>query len=651
MARFSRHLTTLCALSIAAFLFSAACQSSSTTVTGPSGMKCAMTLPSTVPTIAANGGTGSVAITIAAECVWSASSASEWISITSTPSGQGNGTVNFAATGNPTALVRRGTLVIGERRVELTQTGAACQFTLAPQTATIAADGGDGAITVNTIEGCQWTASSQSEWIAIAGPTGGTGSGTVRFSASANDGPARSALVSVADRTFAVNQAASGTACAISLDTSEQTIAADGGVDTVIVTSRGDCAWTAVSQAPWITVTSGATGRGTGTVSLTVAANSGNTRVGLVTIGGQTYVITQTAGGSTNCSYTLGSTQFAAPAAGGATTVNVIATAGCGWAASTNASWIIVASGGGAGNGTVTLTIVANSGGQRSGTAIIAGRTFTVTQAAQAAPSCSYALSSDTQSVGSAGGTASVSVTAAGGCGWTASSQTSWITVSSGTSGSGNGTVTLAIAANNAAARSGTVTIAGMTHTISQASGLLPCTYAIDATEATSSAAGGTIQIAVTSGILCNWTAQSNVPWVTVTSGSNGLGNGIVRLAVAANGGVERTGTVTVAGHTFTIAQAPAPAACTYAINPSTQSIGPLGGEFSIAISTQSGCAWSATTGDNWIQLGNGTSGTGSGTLTYRVGLGLIFSRTGRITISGQVLTINQAAVLLSNAR
>jgi hypothetical protein len=610
-----------------------------------------MALPSTLPMIAANGGTGSVAITIAPECLWSASSASEWISITSSPNGQGNGTVNFAAAGNPTALVRRGTLVVGERRIELTQTGATCQFTLAPQTATIAADGGDGAITVNTIEGCQWTASSQAEWIAIAGPTSGTGSGTVRFSASSNDGASRSALVSIADRTFAVNQSASATACAISLDTSEHTMPADGGPDTVTVTARGECPWAAVSQAPWITVTSGAMGRGTGTVSLTVAPNHGNARVGLVTIGGQTYVITQSAGGSNSCSYSLGSTQFAAPAVGGATTVNVVATAGCGWAASSAAPWIIVVSAGGVGNGMVTLTIAANAGTQRSGTATIAGRAFTVTQAAQPAPSCSYDLSSDAQSVGSTSGTAAVNVTAGSGCGWTAVSQASWITVSSGATGNGNGTVTLAIAANTGASRSGSVAIAGMTHTISQASGLLSCTYGLDATEATTSAAGGSMQIAVTSGILCNWTAQSHVPWVTVTSGTNGLGNGVVGLTVAANGSGERTGILTVAGHTFTITQAPAPAACTFALNPAAQSIGPLGGEFSVAVSTQSGCAWSATAGDSWIQLGEVTSGTGSGTLTYRVGLGLIFSRTGRITISGQVLTITQAAVLLSNAR
>ena len=37
---------------------------------------------------------------------------------------------------------------------------------------------------------------------------------------------------------------------------------ASGGTDGVTVTAHGDCNWTAASHAAWITVTSGATGRG-----------------------------------------------------------------------------------------------------------------------------------------------------------------------------------------------------------------------------------------------------------------------------------------------------------------------------------------------------------------------------------------------------
>ncbi|PYJ00083.1 MAG: hypothetical protein DME25_21510, partial [Verrucomicrobia bacterium] len=57
-----------------------------------------------------------------------------------------------------------------------------------------------------------------------------------------------------------------------------------------------------------------------------------------------------------------------------------------------------------------------------------------------------------------------------GGCGWTAASGASWVTITSGSSGTGNGSVNYSLAANtNTVARSAALTIAGQTVTISQA--------------------------------------------------------------------------------------------------------------------------------------------------------------------------------------
>ena len=52
------------------------------------------------------------------------------------------------------------------------------------------------------------------------------------------------------------------------------------------------------------------------------------------------------------------------------------------------------------------------------------------------------------------------------------------------------------------------------------------------------------------------WAANSNVSWITVTGGSPGAGNGTVTYAVAANSGLQRVGTMTIAGLTFTVTQA-----------------------------------------------------------------------------------------------
>lgn len=86
------------------------------------------------------------------------------------------------------------------------------------------------------------------------------------------------------------------------------------------------------------------------------------------------------------------------------------------------------------------------------------------------ASSCSYSLTPASLSTGAAAVVGSLSVTATAGCPWTAVSNTGWITVTSGASGSGNGSVAYSVAANTStSARSGTLTIAGQTFTVTQA--------------------------------------------------------------------------------------------------------------------------------------------------------------------------------------
>jgi hypothetical protein len=84
-------------------------------------------------------------------------------------------------------------------------------------------------------------------------------------------------------------------------------------------------------------------------------------------------------------------------------------------------------------------------------------------------PSCSYSIVPTSASFNSHGGNTSVAVSASGGCNWTAASNASWITITSGNSGTGDGTVNYSVAANTgASSRTGTTTIAGQTFTVTQ---------------------------------------------------------------------------------------------------------------------------------------------------------------------------------------
>jgi hypothetical protein len=62
----------------------------------------------------------------------------------------------------------------------------------------------------------------------------------------------------------------------------------------VNVTTASGCGWTAVSNASWIRILSGASGTGSGKVNYRLSQNMSNAnRSGTITVGSQTYTITQ----------------------------------------------------------------------------------------------------------------------------------------------------------------------------------------------------------------------------------------------------------------------------------------------------------------------------------------------------------------------
>ena len=241
--------------------------------------------------------------------------------------------------------------------------------------------------------------------------------------------------------------------------------------------------------------------------------------------------------------------------------ISVTASSGCPWAATSNESWITITSGSnGTGNGTVNYSVSANTSlSSRTGTINIEGYIFMVYQAGV---SCTYSISPTTQYFGVSGGTGSVSVLTQSCCAWTATSNESWITITSGSNGTGNGTVSCSVSANTGSTlRTGTINIQGQTLMVYQAG--VSCIYSISSTTQSFGASGGTGSVSVSTQSSCEWTAKSTESWITIISGSNVTGNGIVNYSVSANTGSSlRTGTIIIAGQTFTVAQ-DAPTSCT----------------------------------------------------------------------------------------
>ena len=338
-----------------------------------------------------------------------------------------------------------------------------CGYTVSPRSASFTGDAGSASIDITTGPTCTWTASSgDTSWLTVGTPNG-TGSGTVGLSAAANTGPARGTTFTIAGQTWPATQDPAN--CGTTLSPSSQSFAGAGGGGSIAVTAGSWCSWSAVSSDPsWLTVTGGSSGSGNGTVTINVAANNAGGRTAFVTIGGQTFTASQDPAA---CTYSISPSSSSFAYGGGSTSVTVATGSWCSWtAASNDPSWLTVAAGAsGTGNGTVTLAASVNGAAARTTTATIAGRTYAATQAA--AP-CVFTLTPSSQAMSYAGDTGTFAVGVGSWCSWTATSSASWLTVASGASGSGNGTVAVSAAANSGGARSATVAVGGQNFTANQ---------------------------------------------------------------------------------------------------------------------------------------------------------------------------------------
>ncbi len=430
--------------------------------------------------------------------------------------------------------------------------------------------------------------------------------------------------------------------CTYSINPTNQSFNANGGTGSVAVTATDGCGWTAVSSAPWITITSGSSGTGNGTVNYTVAPNTtGNARTGTMTIAGQTFTVNQSIAG---CDYTIAPTNDFYETSGGTGNINVTTANGCAWTAISNATWITITAGAsGNGNGSVSYNVAANPDrNDRTGTITVAGQTFTVTQFTT---TCVTSVSPTSFSYDASGGQGSVSVVAPSNCSWTSASNVSWITITSGASGTGNGKVKYNVAANTGqASRSGVVAIGKRLHRVTQAPGVVPCTYQIAPTNQNFGINGGNGSVNVTAPNNCNWTAVSNASWITVTLGSTGSGNGVVNYQVDANASIPRSGTITIAGQTFTVTQDGSGGGnCNYSLIPSSVNVPPSGGTGSFQVVVAAGCNWTAVPNVSWITVTAGNAGSGSGTVSYQVDAnGTATQRSGAIVVAGQQFTVTQ---------
>jgi Viral BACON domain/Putative binding domain, N-terminal len=377
------------------------------------------------------------------------------------------------------------------------------------------------------------------------------------------------------------------TRCGVSISGSSSPAPAAGGTGTLTVSTARECAWSARSEASWISL-SNTQGQGPASLGYSILPNpDGTLRRGSVAVEDQHVEIAQE---PAPCRYDVSPLSVDLGASSGAIELNLVAPGGCGWTARPSDAWLSPEPSSGAGATTVRLVVASNPGAARIGNVSIGGATVAVRQAGTSTapptpappapappapappapapptptpptpppsppPSCTYSLAPVSRTVDASAADVTVEVRAANGCAWSASSRVEWITVRSGDTGTGNGLVKLAVATNTSqSARTGTVVIAGATFTIEQA-GAQACSYTINPTDYNARAGSDDVRVQVKVHPSCSWTSSSPVPWATITEGAAGSGNANVRIRIDANPGAGRSAILIIAGERFTLTQ------------------------------------------------------------------------------------------------
>ncbi|MGC2236405.1 MAG: proprotein convertase P-domain-containing protein [Pyrinomonadaceae bacterium] len=169
---------------------------------------CLFSISPTVQVFPVTGGGGSFNITMPTGCSWSASANLSFIGITSSASGDGNGTINFSVAPNMTGG-REGFIDVSNGVIIKSfqiQQPSGCPFSLNGTILNFNSNGGSGNVAVTAGNACNWQATTSASWIQINSMPH-TGNGTLGVSVQPNtSGIERSATVTIGARSITVNQ-------------------------------------------------------------------------------------------------------------------------------------------------------------------------------------------------------------------------------------------------------------------------------------------------------------------------------------------------------------------------------------------------------------------------------------------------------------
>lgn len=619
----------------------------------PTAADSKITIIPTTRSVAIGGGTS--AITTSGSGTWAASASDSWITLNATSGAVGT-PVGYRVAANDGIGQRVGYVYVSGRVHTVTQEGHEAEVT--PTKIAVELQGGSGTIEVAPGGHYTWTARPNNNWLSISA-TSGTDAGTITYTvAPYNEVATRSGSLTVAGKTVKITQ----TGRRMKLAAYANSCDYQSHVIPIVVEALSSTTWSTEVHAPWLSIVDSDNGqnrKGGGNLSVAAAENpSYLPRTGTVTVGTETFTITQSGRPTAALSFSVSPTASSASVNGANGLVAVTATPDLPWSAASGANWLTVAAAlsSGAGNGNVVYSVSPNpTMSTRTGKITVtpeaksglAAKTHTVTQ-----PAATSMVSEDNHDFDAKGDSFEVDVAIGDIVNWSITCNASWVTIDGGLSRIGPGKVKIATAANPTVEdREATITIAGHAFKIFQPGRAVE----VDSGSMVFGTASEALSIDVHPDGNARWTAYVSDPtWIllwgdggcSVDADGNvtGTGDAVLDCIVTdyVGDGTPRTGSITIGDQVIYITQR----AYEMSISPSSTEVSPNAGAGEIGVPAPVGAIWDAIATEPWIKIISGyDSGTGSGTVRYSLtenDTGR--TRTGKILISGEEYTITQAA-------
>lgn len=141
------------------------------------------------------------------------------------------------------------------------------------------------------------------------------------------------------------------------------------------------------------------------------------------------------------------------------------------------------------------------------------------------------------------------------------------------------------------------------------------CSFTLASSSQSVSPNGNTFTVGVTDANYCAWSSVSNASWIHITAGALNSNSGATGYTVDANTGGPRTGTIAIAGQSFTVSQGGVTTPTTLVLTANPTAVN-AGQSVTLTATLSPFSAGSASTNGETITFSNGGASIGTATLT-----------------------------------